>query len=90
MKKVGCAKCGGTIKKMAKGGSMKTTVGGPAKKPFAAGIPYATGAGYTDGKNGVMKLGGAAKAKLAGMAAPKNKITRADIIVAIKKKAKKK
>ena len=79
MAKLGCAKCGGKVKmaKMSKGG-------------FAAGIPYATGAGATDGKNGMMKLGGAAKAKLAGMAAPKNKITRADIIVAIKKKAKKK
>ena len=77
MAKLMCAKCGGKVK-MANGGS------------FAAGIPYATGAGATDGKNGIMKLGGAAKAKLAGMAAPKNKITRADIIVAIKKKAKKK
>ncbi len=77
MAKLACKACGGKVK-MATGGS------------FAAGIPYASGAGATDGKNGMMKLGGAAKAKLAGMAKPKNKITRADIITAIKKKAKKK
>ena len=47
MKKIGCAKCGGAVKpKMAKGG-MPTKVLGPAKKPFAAGIPYFTGAGQT-------------------------------------------
>ncbi len=46
--------CGGsTKKKMAKGGTVS--------KPFAAGIPYATGAGATDGKNGMMKKGGAVK-----------------------------
>lgn len=80
MAKLMCAKCGGKVKmaKMVDGGS------------FAAGIPYATGAGATDGKNGMMKLGGAAKAKLAGMAAPKNKITRADIIAVVKKKVIKK
>lgn len=76
MANLACKSCGGKVK-MANGGIM------------AAGIPYATGAGATDGKNGMMKLGGAAKAKLAGMAKPKNKITRADIIVAIKKKNKK-
>jgi hypothetical protein len=47
-----CMKCGGAMK-MAKGGSVS--------KPFAAGIPYATGAGATDGKNGMMKKGGAVK-----------------------------
>ena len=79
MAKLACKACGGKVKmaKMVNGGS------------FAAGIPYATGAGATDGKNGMMKLGGAAKAKLAGMAKPKNKITRADIITMIKKKNKK-
>lgn len=46
-------KCGGSTTKMAKGGSVS--------KPFAAGIPYATGAGATDGKNGMMKKGGAVK-----------------------------
>ena len=84
-----CMKCGGGMHKGGATPSIKTIktmkTGG-----FAAGIPYATGAGATDGKNGMMKLGGAAKAKLAGMAAPKNKITRADIITAIKKKVKKK
>ena len=141
-------KCGGsTKKKMATGGSI------------AAGIPYATGAGATDGKNGMMRKGGAVKkmqdggkaktviikakstdpypmaikgnqmkldglalkskgqmmkakgqlmkakgktmskmeiggsvknAKLAALAAPKNKITRADIIVGAKRNARKK
>jgi hypothetical protein len=67
-------------KKMAKGGSI------------AAGIPYAAGAGQTDGKNGMMKKGGTVskRAKLAALAAPKNKITRADIITGAKRKAKKK
>jgi len=51
-----CMKCGGAMK-MAKGGSVK---------PFAAGIPYATGAGATDGKNGMMKKGGAVKKMQAG------------------------
>lgn len=36
------------------------------------------------------KKGGTKNSKLAAMAAPKNKITRADIITAAKKKAKKK
>ena len=44
-----CVKCGG--QKMAKGGT----------KLAAAGIPYATGAGQTDGKNGMMKKGGKVK-----------------------------
>ena len=146
-----CMKCGGATKKMAKGGSI------------AAGIPYASGAGATDGKNGMMRKGGAVKkmqtggimtptpindrtksaikkienspsnttvgeklkkkynsvvdkantnttigqrlkpmtsqmkkggmvknAKLAALAAPTNKITRADIIVGAKRNAKKK
>ena len=76
-----CMSCGGAMKKkMAKGGSI------------AAGIPYAAGAGQTDGKNGMMKKGGTVtkRAKLAALAAPKNKITRADIITGAKKSAKKK
>jgi hypothetical protein len=76
-----CMQCGGsTKKKMAKGGSM------------AAGIPYASGAGQTDGKNGMMKKGGTVskRTKLAALAAPKNKITRADIITGAKRNAKKK
>ena len=76
-----CMSCGGSAKnKMAKGGSI------------AAGIPYAAGAGQTDGKNGMMKKGGTIKkrAKLAALAAPKNKITRADIITGAKRAARKK
>ena len=54
--------CGGSAKKkMAKGG-MPTKVLGPAKKPFAAGIPFFTGAGQTGPE--YMKKGGAmSKAK---------------------------
>jgi hypothetical protein len=46
---------------MAKGGSI------------AAGIPYAAGAGQTDGKNGMMKKGGTVtkRAKLAALACSK-------------------
>ena len=76
-----CMSCGGPAKKiMKKGGSI------------AAGIPYAAGAGQTDGKNGMMKKGGTVskRAKLAALAAPKNKITRADIITGAKRAAKKK
>lgn len=52
-----CMKCGGsTTPKMAKGG-MPTKVLGPAKKPFAAGIPFFTGAGQTGPE--YMKKGGA-------------------------------
>jgi len=47
-----CMQCGGKVK-MAKGGS--------TPKPFAAGIPYAAGAGQTDGKNGKMQRGGKVK-----------------------------
>jgi hypothetical protein len=84
----GTMKSGGTVKKMAKGG-MATTVLGPPKKPFAAGIPFFTGAGQTGPES--MKKGGAVKkAKLAALAAPKNKITRADIIVGAKKRMAKK
>ncbi len=51
-----CMQCGGATKKMAKGG-MPTKVLGPAKKPFAAGIPFFTGAGQTGPE--YMKKGGA-------------------------------
>lgn len=57
MKKLGCASCGGT-KKMKTGG-MATKAMGPAKKPFAAGIPYYTGAGQTGPES--MKNGGIKK-----------------------------
>jgi|694.fasta_scaffold00105_6 hypothetical protein len=46
------------------GGSTKMAKGGTVSKPFAAGIPYASGAGATDGKNGMMKKGGAVKKAL--------------------------
>jgi hypothetical protein len=84
-----CMKCGkSTTPKMAKGG-MPTNVLGPAKKPFAAGIPYFTGAGQTGPE--YMKKGGAVKKKLAALAPPTNKITRADVIAgALKNKRKKK
>lgn len=42
-----------------KGGIMKGTVGGPGKKPFAAGIPYYTGAGQTGPES--MSIGGTIK-----------------------------
>ncbi len=86
--------------KMAAGGVTKTTkvkkvkkmaMGGSAIKPFAAGIPYAAGSGQTDSKNGIMKKGGMVKnAKLAALAAPKDKITRADVIAGAKMKMRKK
>lgn len=44
-----CMSCGGSMKKMKEGGSI------------AAGIPYKTGAGATDGKNGMMRKGGSTK-----------------------------
>ena len=57
--KTKCVKCGGsTTPKMAKGG-MPTKVLGPAKQPFAAGIPYFTGAGQTGPES--MKKGGSVK-----------------------------
>lgn len=85
-----CMQCGGKVK-MAKGGS--------TPKPFAAGIPYAAGAGQTDGKNGKMAKGGKVK-KYAkggtsfGMLSVKAgvdnnpKPTAADRIAGAKKKAK--
>jgi hypothetical protein len=91
MKKVACAKCGGTMKKMASGGTMKTTVGKATPKGQIYGIPQTgpTGPNY-QGVN-TMKKGGMVKnAKLAALAAPKNKITRADVIVGAKKKMAKK
>lgn len=68
-------------KQMKKGGVKKYNSGGPtvpATTPTVAPMPP-------------MKKGGSVrKAKLAAMAAPKNKITRADIITAAKRNAKKK
>jgi hypothetical protein len=73
MKKLGCAKCGGAMKKMKNGG--QTIVGMP---------------GYNATTNPItMKKGGTTKnAKLAAVAPPKNKITRADVLTRILKKKK--
>ena len=57
-----CMSCGGSMKKYATGGS--------AIKPFAAGIPYAAGAGQTDGKNGKMKKGGSIATAKFGASTP--------------------
>jgi hypothetical protein len=77
------------LKKAKKSSTMKTKVLGPAKKPFAAGIPFFTGAGQTG--PGYMKKGGAVKAtKFAALAPPYNKATFADKIVGAKKNTKKK
>ena len=52
-----CMQCGGTTKKMAKGGMpSRTPILGPPKKPFAAGIPFFIGAGQTGPSS--MKTGG--------------------------------
>ena len=85
--KYGCGKMksGGSVIKKVK----KMSMGGASTA--MAGIPLATGSGQTDGKNGMMKKGGMVKnAKLAALAAPKNKITRADIITGAKRRAAKK
>lgn len=60
-----CMQCGGStkMKKMAKGG-MPTKVLGPAKQPFAAGIPFFTGSGQTGPD--YMKKGGLVKKQKGG------------------------
>jgi len=80
--KMGCGKMksGGPVikkvKKMAKGGQMY-------------GIPQENLG--TSGQYGFAKKGGAVKKKLAALAPPTNKVTRADIIAgALKNKRKKK
>ena len=63
MKKM-CAKCGGATKtKMAKGGSMKTTVGSKSAKSFIAGIPNGGPTGPNYQGVDTMKKGGAIKKK---------------------------
>jgi hypothetical protein len=62
MKKLGCAKCGGTMKKMAKGGSTK---------PFIAGIPNGGPTGPNYQGIDTMKKGGIAKAKFGATVAVK-------------------
>jgi hypothetical protein len=73
MKKLGCAKCGGAMKKMKNGG--QTIVGMPGYNATTRPMQ--------------MKSGGVTKnAKLAAVAKPKNKITRADVLTRILKKKK--
>jgi len=99
MKAGGAVKKVKTIKKMAHGGQAlnkargyaDAQIGGDNVKMGIYGFPNAgpTGnnrtAGYSYKKGGTTK-----NAKLAAMAAPKNKITRADIITAVTKKKKSK
>jgi len=99
MKAGGAVKKVKTIKKMAHGGQAlnkargyaDAQIGGDNVKMGIYGFPNAgpTGnnrtAGYSYKKGGITK-----NAKLAAMAAPKNKITRADIITAVTKKKKSK
>lgn len=61
MKKVACAKCGGTMKKMAKGGSMKTTVGKSTPKGKIYGIPQTGPTGPNYQGIDTMKRGGTVK-----------------------------
>lgn len=66
MKKVMCAKCGGSTKpKMAKGGSMKTTVGKAAPKGQMYGIPQTGPTGPNYQGVDTMKKGGVIKKKYA-------------------------
>ena len=74
--KTKCMSCGGStkMKKMQKGGITQDIVGMP---------------GY-NARTDTMKKGGAVKnSKLAAVAPPKNKITRADVLARILKKKKK-
>lgn len=68
MAKMGCAKCGGTMKKMAKGGPInkpmtyaKAQKGGDNQKMNMYGMPQ-IGQGGMDGKTGQAKKGGMVKA----------------------------
>ena len=100
MKKLGCAKCGGSMKKMQKGGSMKTTVATPNTPPQMYGIPQTGTTNYsapTMKKGGMVKKvkkmakGGATSFGMLSVKAgvDKNpKPTAADRIVGAKKKAK--
>ena len=86
--KPSCMRCGGSTKKN------KMAVGGTTTKRI---IKKSTGGMYgipqenlgTSGQYGFAKKGGALKnTKLAAVAAPKNKITRADVLTRILKKKK--
>lgn len=96
-----CMKCGGSMSKYAKGGSTtnklnapkgfaKAQTGGSNTKMGVYGVPNAGPTGNNLTGTYSYKKGGAVKKKLAALAAPKNKITRADVIAgAIKNKKKK-
>ena len=100
-----CMSCGGSMGKMktyAKGGSTtnklnnpkgfaKAQMGGTNSENQMYGVPNAgpTGNNLT-GTYSYKKGGSVKKAKLAALAPPKNKITRADIITGAKKRAAKK
>jgi hypothetical protein len=83
--KTGCGKMksGGPVKKV-----KRMAAGGAMDKPQIYGIPQT---GTTNYSAPTMKKGGMVKKKLAALAAPTNKITRADVIAgALKNKRKKK
>jgi len=84
-KKTKVMKKGGLVKKQM-GGYAKPQMGGDNTKMGIYGVPNA---GRTDAL-GFKKGGSVKKAKLAAMAPPKGKITRADIITAAKRNARKK
>jgi hypothetical protein len=86
-----CMQCGGATKKMQKGGSnVKMGIYGIPQENIGTSSQFQP----TAKKGGAVKKmakGGVTKnAKLAAIAAPKNKITRADIITGAKRNAKKK
>jgi hypothetical protein len=88
--KYGCGKMAkggpvGKVKKMSMGGFAPAQKGGDNTKMGIYGIPNAGGTGPE-----TMKKGGTVKKKLASLAAPKNKITRADVIAGAKMKMRKK
>lgn len=81
-----CMKCGGSMTKVkyAKGGGTNAKMG-------IYGIPQENVGTSSQYMPTAKKGGSVKKAKLAALAAPKNKITRADIIAgALKNKRKKK
>jgi len=80
-----CMKCGGSMKKggAAKVKKLKTMqTGGGIQK--IVGMP-----GYNANTTTMQKGGATKNAKLAAVAPPKNKITRADVLTRILKKKKK-
>ena len=88
MKKM-CAKCGGSMKNGGPVTKIKKKVTTMAKGGTMYGIPQENLG--TSGQYGFAKKGGMVKKKLAALAPPTNKITRADVIAgALKNKRKKK